>query len=303
MPVRATRRLEDRPVIVTGAGGRLGSALVEALRRIGAIVIAVGRADFDLGGRDAVLDAVMRVRPETIFHTAAMTAVDGCEEDPDAAYRVNALGTRNVCEAAERAGARVVYLSTDHVFAGDRAEPYDEFDETGPRSVYGRSKLAGERFVLRLGPSHMVVRTSRLFGGRGSNFVRLTIERARATAPGDPLEAVTDQLAIPTYVPDLAEKIIELVQIAGGGVYHVTSAGPAVSWFELAGRSLEAAGLEKRVRLVPVTTADRPRPAARPRNGVLLGRVAAIEGVAPARSWTEALASYVGELARAGAAT
>ena len=295
MPPRPTKRLADRPVIVTGASGRLGHGLVHALRETGAMVVPVGRADFDLGGREAVLNAVARERPDTIFHCAAMTAVDACEQDPDAAYRVNAIGTRNICEAAQRNGARVVLISTDYVFSGEKALPYDEFDEPSPRSIYGRSKLAAERFVQSLGPTHAIVRTSRIFGGPGKNFVRSIVEKAKAS-PGSTIEAVTDQLAVPTYAPDLAWKLIEVAEMGGGGIYHVTSGGPAVSWYELAEKTLDVAGLRQRVHLVRGTTAERPRPAPRPKNGALLGRVAALEGISPLRSWHEALAEYVRSL-------
>jgi dTDP-4-dehydrorhamnose reductase len=136
--------------------------------------------------------------------------------------------------------------------------------------------------------------------------VRATIEQARGSAPGETIEAVSDQLAIPTYAPDLAVKVAEVAELGGGGIYHVTSSGPPASWFELARASLEAAGLASRVKLVQVSTDERPRIAARPRNGVLQGRVAPLEGVAPARQWTEALREYVRELqtaAPAGEAT
>ncbi len=194
--------LAGRKVLVTGANGRLGTELAGVLRARGADVKGVGRADFDLGGREGVLEAVKGHGPAVIFHAAALTSVEDCEEDPDLAYRINALGTRNVCEAAERAGARVIYVSTDHVFAGTKTEPYDEFDDPDPKNVYGRSKLWGERSVLRLGPRHVVVRSSRLFGGAGRNYVIATLEKVRELPPGEPFVAVSDQLAVPTFAPE-----------------------------------------------------------------------------------------------------
>ncbi len=286
--------LDGKKVLVTGANGRLGSELAAALRARGADVKGVGRADFDLGGREGVLEAVKGHSPVVIFHTAALTSVDDCEEDPDLAYRINALGTRNVCEAAERAGARVIYISTDHVFPGTKGEPYDEFDDPDPKNVYGRSKLWGERYVLRLGPRHVVVRSSRLFGGSGRNYVTSTLEKARALAPGEPFVAVRDQHAVPTYAPDLARNLCDLAERGGGGVYHLTSSGPACSWVELAERALAAAGMDVKVR--GISGSERPRRAVRPSNGVLLNRVATLEGLEPLPAWPERLATFVKSL-------
>ncbi|HZU98599.1 MAG TPA: dTDP-4-dehydrorhamnose reductase [Planctomycetota bacterium] len=287
--------LSGKKVLVTGANGRLGSELVTALKERGANVKGVGRADFDLGGRDGVLDAVKEHGPEVIFHAAALTAVDDCEEDPDLAYRINALGTRNVCEAAEQAGARVIYISTDHVFSGRKKGPYDEFDEPDPINIYGRSKLWGERYVLRLGPRHSVVRTSRLFGGHGRNYIVSTLEKVRSLPRADQFVAVHDQLAVPTYAPDLAQRVCDVSELGGGGIYHLVSAGPACSWADLASRTIALAGLDVRVRAI--TSDERPR-AARPMNGVLLDRVSSLEGLEPLPSWTERLESYVRSLGK-----
>ncbi len=290
----ARSALDKRKVLLTGANGRLGSELLAALRARGAIVKGVGRADFDLGGRDGVLDAFREHEPEVVFHAAALTAVDDCEEDPDLAYRINALGTRNVCEAAQRTGARIIYISTDHVFPGTKTEPYDEFDDPDPKNVYGRSKLWGERSVLRLGPRHAIIRSSRLFGGAGRNYVISTLEKARA-AISEPFLAVNDQLAVPTYVPDLAQRVCDVAETGGGGVYHITSSGPPCSWAELAERAIKCAGLEVRVRAI--SSDERPRRAARPRNGVLLNRVPNLEGLEPLPGWPERLEEYVRGLA------
>lgn len=290
--------LRGQPVLVTGAGGRLGAELQATLRARGALVTGVGRADFDLGGREAVHHAVDRLKPRAIFHAAAWTAVDACEDDPDVAYRVNALGTRNLCEAADRVGSRVVFVSTDHVFSGNKPTPYDEFDDPDPINVYGRSKLWGERYVRALGPSHVVVRTSRLFGGSSRNYVIPSLERARALPKGEPFISVSDQIATPTFAPDLAVAMVDIAERGGGGIYHMTSAGEPCSWAELAKRTFAAAGLAVAVRALP--SEERPRRAQRPANGVLANRVSSMEGVPPLPSWTEALERYVRSLAGEG---
>lgn len=290
MSARTSRSLKDRAVLVTGAGGRLGAELVSVLIERGAQVTGVGRADFDLGGREGVLEAIEQARPAMIFHVAAWTAVDACEDDPDVAYRINALGTRNVCEAATIAGARVIHVSTDHVFSGDKKEPYDEFDDPDPRSVYGRSKMWGERFVMRLGPGHVVVRSSRLFGGAARNYVSAAIEKARSLPKGHSFSAVTDQVAVPTYAPELALRLCDLAERGGGGIYHLTSQGPPCSWFELARLAFRAAGLD--VPVHGIASRDSPRLASRPHNGVLANRVATMEGLEPLEDWRKSLEVY-----------
>src|SRR5205085_6716066 len=165
------------------------------------------------------------------------TDVDGCEGDPDRAFRVNALGTRHVAAGARLAGARVCYLSTDYVFDGDARWPYVEWDATNPRSVYGRSKRGGE---LELGSGDTIVRTSWLCGRTGRNFVRTILERARG---GSRLQVVDDQHGCPTFTDDLAPAVRRLVVGRYAGVFHVTNQG-STTWFGLARETVELAGLD-----------------------------------------------------------
>jgi dTDP-4-dehydrorhamnose reductase len=238
-----------------------------------------------------VLDAVHAMKPSLILHAAAFTAVDACEDDSDLAFRVNALGTRNVCEAAEQVGARVVYFSTDHVFDGKKTGAYDEFDTPTPVSVYGRSKHWGELFVLRSGPAHVVVRTSRLFGGTGRSYPITCLAEAKKLPAGEPYLAVSDQVAVPTFIPDLATRVCDIAERGGGGIYHVTSSGPPCSWDELARRAFAAAGVDREVR--GIAGDERPLPAYRSKNGVLANRVLALEGIEPLPSWQDALERHV----------
>jgi dTDP-4-dehydrorhamnose reductase len=251
-------------VLITGAGGQVGRELVDAFAADAHHqVVGVDHATVDVADRDAVLGAVTTTRPDAVVHAAAWTAVDACEGDPDRAFRVNALGARHVAEGARLVGARMVYVSTDYVFDGTKAEPYLEWDDPAPRSVYGASKLAGER---ELDPGATVVRTSWVCGFHGGNMVKTIL---RLAGEHDVLSFVDDQRGHPTFADDLAAMIKRLVVERRPGTFHVTNQG-AVSWYEFAREVLRAAGMDPdRVR--PVATADLqpPRPAPRPANSVL----------------------------------
>jgi dTDP-4-dehydrorhamnose reductase len=258
-------------VLVTGAGGQVGTELLDAFA--GHDVVGFDHHTLDVGDRDAVHETIGTESPHAIVHAAAWTAVDACEADPDRALRVNALGTRFVGEAARRVGARVCYLSTDYVFDGTKDAPYHEWDTPSPRSVYGRSKRGGE---LELADGDLVVRTSWVCGRHGSNMVG-TILRL-AAGPG-PLRFVTDQRGHPTFADDLAAMIARLVTEERSGLFHVTNQG-AVSWYEFARAVLGAAG-EDPGRVEPIATADLdpPRPAPRPANSVLDNAALRLSGV------------------------
>ena len=250
-------------VLITGAAGQVGRELVEAFSATSADVVAASREQLDVGDRDAVLQAVTGLVPDIVVHAAAWTAVDDCEGDPDRALRVNALGTRHVADGARRVGAHVVYLSTDYVFSGDQDEPYVEWDATGPRSVYGRSKLGGEH---ELDPGSTIVRTSWVFGRHGHNIVKTLLRLAES--PGE-LRFVDDQRGCPTAADDLASMVCRLAVARLPGIFHVTNQGPT-TWYSFARDVLAAAGHDPS-RVVPVKTADLdpPRPAPRPANSVL----------------------------------
>jgi dTDP-4-dehydrorhamnose reductase len=253
-------------VLVTGATGQLGRDLVRVCETAGDEVIAADRTRLDVTDRDAVLGSVLATRPDVVVHCAAWTAVDLCESDPVRAFTDNALAVRWVAEAARRSDAHLVHISTDYVFDGDQAEPYTEWDEPAPRSVYGRSKLAGEREAVAGVAGATVVRTSWLSGEHGPNMVKTVLRLARTTPV---LSFVDDQRGQPTFTADLAPVVRRLAVDRRPGLYHVTNQG-AVSWYEFAAAVLAAAG-DDPDRVKPITTAelDPPRPAPRPANSVL----------------------------------
>jgi dTDP-4-dehydrorhamnose reductase len=276
-------------VLITGAGGQLGRDLVVAFD--GHEVVGADHARLDVSDRDAVLQAVGAVQPDAVVHAGAWTAVDACEDDPARAFAVNALGTRHVAEAARAAGASVCYLSTDYVFDGTQAAPYVEWDAPNPLSVYGKSKLGGER---ELDPGATIVRTSWVCGRHGNNMVKTVL---RLDAEHDSLAFVDDQRGCPTFTPDLAAMIRHLVVSRRPGVFHVTNQG-ATTWYQFARDVLTAAGRDpEKVRPITTSALQPPRPAPRPANSVLDNAALRLQGVPLLPDHHEPLERLVKELA------
>ncbi len=254
-------------ILITGAGGQLGIDLARLAGRYRHHdVVAASRSDLDVADRDLVLAAVTGLEPDLVVHTAGWTAVDACESDPGRAWRVNALACRHVAEAARVVNAHLVAVSTDYVFDGSASVPYTEWDRPNPQSVYGRSKLGGEREVEALLPGSTVVRTSWLFSRRAPNMVTTVLELA---AGGGPLRFVDDQRGSPTFTEDLAGMLLQLGTARRPGLFHVTNQGSA-SRFEVARQVVKAAGFDPAM-VEPIATSDLipPRPALRPANSVL----------------------------------
>lgn len=280
-------------VLVTGAGGQLGRDLVRVCEEAGDTVWAADRSALDVTDRDAVLGAVTSLRPDAVVHAAAWTAVDACESDPGRAFGANALAVRWVAEACVRTGSHLVHVSTDYVFDGTKEGPYHEWDTPNPQSVYGRSKLAGEREALALGGSAAVVRTSWVCGEHGSNMVKTLL---RLAAERSELAFVDDQVGCPTFTADLAPVLRRLALERRSGVHHVTNQG-VVSWFGFAREVLAAAGHDpERVRPIRTDELDPPRPAPRPANSVLDNAVLRAGGLPLLRDFREPLAELVTRL-------
>lgn len=258
----------SRPVrvLITGAGGQLGTDLTRRCEADGDEVVALDRSQLDVGDRDAVLQAVLSVRPDVIFHTAAWTAVDDCEADPERAFRDNALAVRWVAEAADRSAAYLVHVSTDYVFDGTKLGPYHEWDRPNPQSVYGASKLAGEQ-EARGAANAAVVRTSWVVGTHGRNMLKTVLGLRHR----EELAFVDDQRGSPSFTSDLAVGLRRLAAARIPGTFHLTNEGEA-TWFEFVQQVLEAAGENPdKVRSITTAQLDPPRPAARPANSVLAG--------------------------------
>jgi dTDP-4-dehydrorhamnose reductase len=270
-------------LLVTGAAGMLGTDVVACATAHD--VIALARAELDITDADAVRAAVRDTRPEAIVNCAAWTDVDGAEANEEAATRINGDGAGHLAAAAAESGAHIVHVSTDYVFPGDARTPYEEADPTGPRTGYGRSKLAGERAVAAAAPdAHAIVRTAWVFGPHGSNFVDTMLSLA---ATRDELSVVDDQVGCPTYTGHLARALIEVAERRTHGMLHVAGGG-ACTWFELARATFERAGIK--VTVHPCTTADFPRPAPRPAYSVLGSTRSDAPVLAP---WQEGLAAHL----------
>jgi len=275
-------------ILVTGARGQLGTELVALLDPHD--VVAVDLAELDITDRAMVLGACHEVGPDLVINCAAMTAVDECESQVDLAFAINAMAVRNLAEGCRGVGAHLTTISTDYVFDGTKATPYDEWDEPCPRSVYGRSKLAGER---EAGAGVTIVRTAWLCGEHGPNMVKTIL---RMLGEHDDLSFVDDQRGHPTFVSDLAPVLRRLAIERRPGVFHVTNQG-AVSWFEFAREVAVAAGADPG-RVHPCSTADLqpPRPAPRPANSVLDNMAMRLAGLPATRDFRAPLAELVARL-------
>ncbi|MBB5155138.1 dTDP-4-dehydrorhamnose reductase [Saccharopolyspora phatthalungensis] len=286
-------------VLVPGGRGQLGSELTRILgARAESLVHAPGSKELDITDDGAVTDAVdsfaetardAELRP-VVINAAAYTQVDAAESDARRAARINAKGAAALAQACRDSGLPLVHVSTDYVFPGDETRPYEPTDQTGPRCVYGRTKLEGERAVLESGARAWVVRTAWVYGARGGNFVKSI---ARLASERDSLSVVDDQVGSPTWAADLAHGLLELAERIGRRqgpdekVLHCTNSGSA-TWFEFARAIFGELGLDP-ARVTPCTTADFPRPAHRPAYSVLSDAAWRRAGLTPLRSWQEAL--------------
>lgn len=285
-------------VLVTGANGQLGRDVVLLLEKEGHSVLACDRDQMDITNQAQCNDVISSYYPEVVIHCAAYTAVDAAETDIDGAYKVNAVGTRNVTVAAEKAGAKLIYISTDYVFDGDSLTPYQEYDNTNPQSVYGKSKRAGELLVQSLSSKWFVVRTSWVYGLYGNNFVKTMLKLGQEKPK---LQVVHDQKGSPTFTVDLAGFILELMQTEMYGVYHASNSGTC-TWYEFTeaifaeARNVE--GFTIQAKLEPCTTEQFPRPAPRPLNSVMDHLSIRTNGLTDIRPWREGLREFISLLSK-----
>jgi len=272
-------------LLVTGAGGMLGRAVVDAAALLGHDVLPCMRADLDITDAETSRRAVATSRPQAVVNCAAYTDVDGAETDWRTAEAVNAQGARNVAAAAAEIGAFVVHVSTDYVFDGSKREPWVESDAVAPLGVYGETKLAGEQAVASVNPAHAIVRTAWLFGAGGTNFVDTMLGLGTQR---DEVSVVTDQVGSPTWTGHLAGALVEVAERPDDtGVHHIAGSG-SCSWNELALEIFERAAIDCRV--LPATSEQFARPAKRPAYSVL-GTQRRDPLVLP--SWQDGVAQYL----------
>ena len=273
-------------VLILGATGLLGKALVREWS--GDEVLGMGSQDVDIRDAARVQQVVRHSSPEWIVLAAAYTDVDGCESHRDLAFAVNRDGAVNVAQAARQCGARLIFLSSDYVFDGQKTSPYEVDDRRNPQSVYGRSKAEAETKLLETVPDCSIARTSWVFGVGGKCFpdtiLRLATNRST-------LDVVNDQRGCPTYTVDLARAIIQLCRNDARGIVHVTNSGDC-SWFEFAQAILTRAGFTTEVR--PASSQQMARPAPRPAYSVLSATSLGHYGI-EMPGWKDALSRYLEE--------
>lgn len=243
-------------------------------------------ADLDITDVKAVYEYVNDHKPEVIINCAAHTAVDKCETDVDMAYKINTIGPKNLASAAYAIGAEIVQVSTDYVFDGEGDKELTEFDEVNPQTVYGKTKLEGEKVVSSLNPKHYIVRTAWLYGD-GNNFVKTMIKLSETNKT---LKVVNDQKGSPTSTVDLARVIVNLVENKNYGLFHCTCKGEC-TWYDLTKEIFKIKGIDTEV--IPCTTDEFPRPAKRPKYSVLRNYMLGLTTGDITRNWEESLAEYL----------
>lgn len=285
--IRAIWRVEDiMRILITGAGGRLGGYLSRVLLSQGHDIISATHHDLDVTSYPDVRRYWQSAAPELVIHCAALTNVDRCAEFPDEAYLANGLGTKNVALACQYVDAALCYISTNEVFDGEQTTPYLEYDAPRPINPYGYSKWIGEQAVRHHIARHYIVRIAWLFAHNGGNFLQKIVAMAGA---GKPLSVVTDEIASPTYLDDLAPALAALVASEQYGTYHLTNAG-AASRYEFARHILDCSGF-KGYPIQPITLAQFSRPSRPPKYSALRNFMAAHIGIT-LRPWQEAVADF-----------
>jgi dTDP-4-dehydrorhamnose reductase len=267
----------------------VGRAVCEHCRAAGDQIIPYDHKSLDICDREQVRQVLQTDRPEVVINCAAWTDVDGCELDREHAFAANARGPENLATAGREIEAGLVTISTDYVFDGRKQGFYTQRDEPNPESVYGASKLEGERMAQLANSRTIVVRTGFIFGPGGRNFLSTVVERVRR---GESVKAIGDAWGTPTYAPDLASRLRELANRDLPGVFHVVNAGPGASYAEFARAALEAAGFDpSNLGIVSMSSLERPAP--RPSNSRLKCLLSEAIGLTPLPDWQNALRSFV----------
>jgi dTDP-4-dehydrorhamnose reductase len=282
-------------VVIIGGNGQLGSDVARAFSKQGAEVVSLTHQDADVSDPTSLEPALSKASPGIVVNTAAFHDVEACENDPQRAFAVNAFGARNLALASNKHGFRLIHLSTDYVFDGEKGKPYVETDSPRPLNSYGNSKLSGEFFIQAVAKDYAVVRVSGLYGTapclgkKGVNFVKLMLKLARERGM---VKVVTDEFVTPTYTLAAAEQIVKLASAEVGGIFHLTPQG-GCSWYEFAEAIFQLT--QTPVKLLPATATDFPAKVPRPRYSVLDNARLRENGLDIMPEWKECLKEYLKE--------
>ncbi len=276
-----------KKILVTGCNGQLGRAINQLYSKNNEIeIVNTDVADLNITNVSKVLELVRQIKPYAIINCAAHTGVDACETECDSAYRINAIGPRNLSIAATETKAKMIHISTDYVFAGDATTPYLEFDKPDPQGMYGKTKLAGEHFVEQFARNYFIIRTAWLYGD-GKNFVKTML---RLSETNDTVRVVKDQVGSPTSAKELARIIDKLIWTENYGLFHGTCEGVA-SWADFAEEIFKLS--KKSTQVVKVTTEEYGNPVKRPAYSVLENYMLKLTTNYRAADWQDALAEYL----------
>lgn len=277
-------------ILITGGHGQLGRDAAERLRDHYE-VFAFGREELDITNEEVVNSCIRRLSPDIVLHTAAHTQVDQAEQEFESAYRINAIGTRNVAVAVDAIGAKLIHISTDYVFDGRKETPYIEFDHVNPINVYGKSKLAAEEIVQRFCRRHFILRISWVYGKHGKNFVKTMLDLAKKT---DVLKVVYDQVGAPTYTADVIRFTEQLFDTELYGIYHASNSGNC-SWYEFAKAVFEEFNING-ITVNPVDSSEFPYKAARPHNSRMEHLAIRLNNLVDLPHWRDGLRRFRQEL-------
>ena len=274
-------------ILVVGSRGMLGSDLMAEFAPRSE-VLGLDLPEIDITQIEQCFSWAKKCRPNIILNAAALTRVDYCETNQEEAFLINGDGAGNLARTAASIGAMLVHYSTDYIFDGLKEDAYLEEDAPNPRSVYGKSKLAGEDLVRRYCSNHLIIRTSWLFGANGPNFIRTILN---AAGRGESLRVVNDQRGSPSYTKDVASHTRKMIERGCKAIFHLTNSG-SCTWYELSREALDCLGA-KNIPVTPVSTSEFPRPAPRPANSILANARLVQEGLPLMRPWQAAVQEYV----------
>lgn len=275
-----------KKVLITGAKGQLGVDFVKGLSEE-YDTIELAKEELNIINLDKTINIVREIKPNIVINAAAYTNVDKAEKEVDLAYQINALGARNLAVACLETQSKLVHISTDFVFDGERNEPYIEFDKTNPLSTYGKSKLAGEELIKEIHPKHFIFRTSWLYGKNGNNFIKTMLRLAKEKKT---LKIVNDQKGTPTYTKDLVEAIKKVMETDAYGIYHTSNEGEC-TWYEFAKHIFEILKID--IAILPITTKELNRLAKRPAYSVMRNYMLDLGFNYKMRNWKSSLKSFI----------